>query len=243
MPQCPAATPSLSSRRKNAPESIDLDDVPLYIQPTPPTNTLLITNLNDPLLFLPHAQQQLKTHLCRSAHSVAWAPLKSFRRVVAVFASTEDALAVRKQWDGQYIMDNKIRIYFGENTPDLQGDQHLSLPDAGKLLFISPPPSPPEGWESSLEDPPNAQTLAHDLAHALERLSDKAENYSSPPQSDTQVRSSSPITLLKPQDSTTGLGVVVSDLSDASTPTEQFQSLERKKVHTAMPPIKPSDDT
>ena len=40
----------------------------------------------------------------------------------------------------------------------------------GKLLFISPPPSPPCGWEIREEDPPNKEIIAADLARALAGL-------------------------------------------------------------------------
>jgi len=68
-------------------------------------------------------------------------------------------------------MGERCRVYFGQHTPlDLSKDNHLNLPDAGKLFFISPPPSPPHGWEMRLEDAPNKQVHAEDLAEALAKL-------------------------------------------------------------------------
>lgn len=69
--------------------------------------------------------------------------------------------------------DEEVRIYFGEHTP-IQGeegeDQHLHPPSLGKLLFISPPPSPPCGWEIREEEPPNKDVHAEDLQKALAGL-------------------------------------------------------------------------
>jgi hypothetical protein len=69
--------------------------------------------------------------------------------------------------------DESVRIYFGEHTP-IQGegaeDQHLHPPSLGKLLFISPPPSPPCGWEIREEEPPNKDVHAEDLQRALAGL-------------------------------------------------------------------------
>lgn len=66
-----------------------------------------------------------------------------------------------------------MKIYFGSPTPILGADaqdQHLQPPAMGKLLFISPPPSPPCGWEIREEDPPNKETHAEDLQKALAGL-------------------------------------------------------------------------
>lgn len=66
-----------------------------------------------------------------------------------------------------------MRIYFGEPTPivgEEEEDQHLKAPSLGKLLFISPPPSPPAGWEIREEEPPNKDVHADDLQRALAGL-------------------------------------------------------------------------
>ena len=63
-----------------------------------------------------------------------------------------------------------VRVYFGRETPVESKDIHLALPDAGKLFFISPPPSPPHGWEMKMEDAPNKMVHAEDLAEALAKL-------------------------------------------------------------------------
>ena len=69
-----------------------------------------------------------------------------------------------------------MKIYFGEPTPlvgQYASDAHdpqLQTPSLGKLMFISPPPSPPCGWEIRDEDPPNKATHAEDLLAALSGL-------------------------------------------------------------------------
>ena len=70
-------------------------------------------------------------------------------------------------------MGDRIRVYFGEHTPVEPVDQHLHAPESKKLFFISPPPSPPHGWEVKDEEPPNVQVLAEDLAQALSQLRSK----------------------------------------------------------------------
>lgn len=46
----------------------------------------------------------------------------------------------------------------------------LSVPSTDKNFLISPPGSPPVGWEPIREDPPNTDTLAEDLMRALGEL-------------------------------------------------------------------------
>lgn len=70
-------------------------------------------------------------------------------------------------------MGDRTRVYFGEPIPIDQEPKYLDKPDAGKLFFISPPPSPPMGWEMKNEDPPNKQVHAVDLADALSKLDGK----------------------------------------------------------------------
>lgn len=67
-------------------------------------------------------------------------------------------------------MGCRIRVYFGIDTPLNPTDQHLPLPKSDKLFFISPPPSPPMGWEMRNEEAPNTIVHAEDLASALAKL-------------------------------------------------------------------------
>lgn len=52
---------------------------------------------------------------------------------------------------------------------------HLAPPAIEKNFLISPPGSPPEGWEQIQEDPPNEVALADDLISALRRLQEEQE--------------------------------------------------------------------
>lgn len=178
-PLSPAGSPlspsrPLYSRRPSSKSSLSLDlsSLPPLTQPTPPTNTLLITNLNDVDVFRPDNLQTIRELISQTAPVATWAPLKSFRRIVVSFLDEQAAVKVRSIWDGEAIMGERCRVYFGQHTPLhlSDKDRHLELPDAGKLFFISPPPSPPHGWEMRLEDAPNKQVHAEDLAEALAKL-------------------------------------------------------------------------
>ncbi|UZJ57281.1 hypothetical protein CBS101457_006601 [Exobasidium rhododendri] len=70
-----------------------------------------------------------------------------------------------------------LRAYFGPmtmlSTTQEHGDDHLAVPTTDRNFLISPPGSPPVGWEPIKEDAPNRETLADDLIRALGSLRDK----------------------------------------------------------------------
>lgn len=154
--------------------TLDLSDLPPLVQPTPPSNTLLFTNLQSLDIFRPDNLESIRDLVSQIAPIHAWAPLKSFRRIVVSFFDEQSAIDVRSIWDGEAVLGHRCRVYFGQPTPIDPHDSHLTLPDAGKLFFISPPPSPPHGWEMKLEDAPNKMVHAEDLADALARLRHQA---------------------------------------------------------------------
>lgn len=175
----PLARPGFSSRssgtRPKASLSLDLSNLPPFQAPTPPSNTLLFTNLQDPAIFRPDNLQTIRELVAHTAPVHSWAPLRSFRRIVVSFFDEDAAIRVRSAWDGEAILGERCRVYFGQPTPLDYADAgkegaRLALPDAGKLFFISPPPSPPHDWEMRLEGAPNKQAHADDLADALSRL-------------------------------------------------------------------------
>lgn len=65
-----------------------------------------------------------------------------------------------------------LRVFSLPPTPtpvstDAHRSFYLSVPGIEKNFLISPPGSPPVGWEPVREDPPNTETLAEDLVAAL----------------------------------------------------------------------------
>ncbi|KAF2277609.1 Calcipressin [Westerdykella ornata] len=164
-----SAHPRPSSRAKS-PLSLDLTDLPPLVEPSPPSNTLIITNLLEPEIFHPANLVQIRELINQYARIHTWAPLKSFRRIVTSFFDVDSAILIRQKLDGETLMGSRIRVYFGLNTPLNPSDQHLPLPKSDKLFFISPPPSPPMGWEMQNEEAPNKIVHAEDLASALAKL-------------------------------------------------------------------------
>ena len=148
-------TSSVGSRKSPSPLHMDLSDLPPLVTPSPPTNTLLLTNLQNPQIFAAPNLQTIRQEINKSALIHTFSPLKSFRRIIVSFHTIDDAILVRKLLDYSPIMGERVRVYYGEPTPINPVDQHLAAPESQKLFFISPPPSPPHGWQMRNEEPPN----------------------------------------------------------------------------------------
>ncbi|KAL2149667.1 hypothetical protein VTH82DRAFT_8319 [Thermothelomyces myriococcoides] len=242
---------STRSRKSNL--SLDLSNLPPLIKPTPPCNTLIFTNLQSRDIFAPDNLQRIRDLISQTARIHAFSPLKSLSRIIVSFYSDEDAIKVRQIWDGEAIMGERCRVYFGQPTPLTTQPDNLALPDAGKLFFISPPPSPPHGWEQRMEDAPNKMVHAEDLAEALAKLKqhsmdpmggNAAASPVSPAESGRGAQRSRSSTLVFQPDPVQGTSpdlpcVVIHDMTDEPEDISPIAPSAPKPImaHTARPPI------
>ena len=188
----------------------------------------------------------------QSAPIHSWAPLKSFRRIVVSFHDTPAAIRIRQILDGEPVMGHRVRIFFGEPTPIEPVDQHLHAPQSQKMFFISPPPSPPHGWEMKNEGPPNKAVYAEDLAEALAKLHARPREPVSPvspvdgedggdgPR--TRERSGSSTMIYNPEDhgdSPHLPAIAVEDTTDAVDDGPVLEAVAPSGLitHTARPPV------
>ncbi|KAH8628152.1 hypothetical protein IG631_17921 [Alternaria alternata] len=153
-------------------------------------------------------------------------------------------------------MGYRIRVYFGVNTPMNPSDQHLALPKSDRLFFISPPPSPPMGWEMKEEDAPNKIVHPEDLAAALARL--HANHEATSPETDhggapiTRRRTGSTTVVYHPEDhgdSPNLPAISVEDTTETPEPLTPIDAMEGIEgpiasqkaqgmtVSTARPPV------
>lgn len=72
-----------------------------------------------------------------------------------------------------------LRVYRADPTPldQLTDRDLLRPPQLEKNFLISPPGSPPVGWEQVREEPPNHAPLADDLMNALKKLQLERETH------------------------------------------------------------------
>lgn len=245
-----------SPKRRHSPNlSIDLTDLPPLMQPATPSNTLLITNLDDPTIFAPHNIAQIRSTIESQGFSIyAFSPLKSFRRIIAVFHTVAHATQLRQLLDGETLFNHRVRVYFGEHfeLSDAEKDKHLQAPKSDKLFFISPPPSPPGDWEMRNEDAPNKTVHADDLAVALNRIDTEIANARDDPLPATPVsgtctsgvRTRSSTIVFDPADHQCDAGlpaIAVEDTSEGEDEDAVMDGAEddagRIVTHTSRPPV------
>ncbi|KAJ4307198.1 hypothetical protein N0V88_000577 [Collariella sp. IMI 366227] len=250
-----SSTSSSTRSRKSPSLSLDLSNLPPLIKPTPPCNTLIFTNLQNRDVFAADNLQTIRDLISQTAQIHAFSPLKSLSRIIISFYSDADAIAVRSIWDGEAIFGERCRVYFGQPTPlTAQPDTHLALPDAGKLFFISPPPSPPHGWEQRMEDAPNKMVHADDLADALAKLrhhhnaADGSGNMMaspvSPAESGYRQQRSRSSTLVFQPNAQNGASpdlpcVIIHDMTDEPEDVSPIDANGQRPIlaHTARPPV------
>jgi hypothetical protein len=243
----PASSPS---KRLSFNMSLDFSDLPPLSQPTPPSNTLLITNLQSLEIFTSSVLESISTAINEHATIHIFAPLKSFRRIVVSFYTVEDAIAIRRVLDGESVLGNRVRVYFGTQTKIGDEEKYLHLPKSDKLFFISPPPSPPMGWQMRDEEPPNKDVHAEDLALALSKLQARPGPIDAMDLGDngreehrpitTRARSGTGTVVYHPEDhgdSPALPAIEVEDLTDSPGDVSPMEGVDVKFPHTARPPV------
>ncbi|BFZ10228.1 hypothetical protein BsWGS_13267 [Bradybaena similaris] len=135
----------------------DTDDIP---------SALIIANI-DPIVFSDPVAQAAFEHAFRDLDKdVSFIYLKNFRRARLQFSSTDYAAVARIRYDGVVICGQSIRCYFIQPRPAVD-NAFLRPPQPKRMFLISPPASPPVGWESMPESEP---VINYDLLHAIAKL-------------------------------------------------------------------------
>ncbi|KAH8553121.1 Calcipressin-domain-containing protein [Umbelopsis sp. PMI_123] len=152
-----------------------------------------------------------------------------------------------------------LRLYFGQHT-NINADSAtvlLQVPELEKNWLISPPGSPPVGWQQIREEPPNTTVLPQDLSHALMSLSDEldddfkldaddeheSDTMSSDQATESSASSSAAVYVICKGDDHGDNGhevphITVQDWDGGAQHhnLEQYRRIHRKVAPTAMPP-------
>ncbi|KAJ7042052.1 Calcipressin [Mycena alexandri] len=208
------------------------------------TNTLAVTSLPKDF-FQPLILDVLRKHFASYGHINRWVPLPGFGRIIVVYTREDDAEAAKIHCDPIVLEQTHdrsqiyLRVYRADPNPLLpESDDvvpeanYLRPPAIEKNFLISPPGSPPVGWEPIKEEPPNAAPLADDLMAALRKLQLH------------EKRGSGLEVLIEPEDGDSGVGVYIEDCGDDDDSDEDWVYGEsapaREKwrpIATALPPL------
>ncbi|KAJ8332297.1 hypothetical protein SKAU_G00427230 [Synaphobranchus kaupii] len=90
---------------------------------------------------------------------------KSFRRVRVNFTQAMAAAEARTRLHKSSFNGRELRLYFAQSV--LIGSPHLEPPKPDKQFLISPPASPPVGWEQAPDATP---VINYDLLCAISKL-------------------------------------------------------------------------
>ncbi|KAI6245529.1 hypothetical protein HI914_06462 [Erysiphe necator] len=239
-----------SRTREGRSMTIDLSSLPPLNIPSPASNTLIITNIENSLVFRNENLLTVKALIHNLTPIHSWAPLKSFRRIIVSFFDINSAIQIRQLIESEAMLGERCKVYFGHPTPIEAKEAHLNLPDAGKLFFISPPPSPPHGWENRLEDAPNKQVVAEDLAKALKNIRDGNKScFPDSPISDRgetgyRTRSTSCTTIYRPEEHGGSPNLPAINVEDTTGDNCEPIPMEHEKpiyAHTSRPPLELMD--
>jgi len=179
----------------------------------------------------------MHTHFSVFGEINQWVPLPGFGRIIVVYENEDHAEDAKTACDPIIIQGEEgeqgpqmiLRVYRADPNPLLPkppafGDaefstipqeNYLQPPPIEKNFLISPPGSPPVGWEQVKEDPPNSTPLAADLMAVLRKLEVQEKKM-------TRGGSPSLEVLLPPDES--GVGVYIEDCgydANESAPDEE----------------------
>ncbi|XP_012264198.1 protein sarah isoform X2 [Athalia rosae] len=136
--------------------------------------SVIVTNV-DPRVFKDaQIRSGIETLFKQFGEDATFQYFRSFRRMRVNYSSPSAAAHARIQLHQTRYGETDINCYFAQPvTPIDMEDQHLHPPAPTKQFLISPPASPPIGWEPREEGEP---LVNHDLLAAIANLSPGASH-------------------------------------------------------------------
>ncbi|KAI5107080.1 calcipressin-1a isoform X2 [Silurus meridionalis] len=126
----------------------------------------LIASLEDLDMFnRPEARASFEELFRAFDAEVTFQFFKSFRRVRINFSNALAAAEARARLHKSDFNGSEIRLYFAQSVHI--GSARLEPPKPDKQFLLSPPPSPPVGWEQAQDPTP---VINYDLLCAIARL-------------------------------------------------------------------------
>uniref|UniRef100_A0A5S6QCI8 Calcipressin-2 n=1 Tax=Trichuris muris TaxID=70415 RepID=A0A5S6QCI8_TRIMR len=120
-------------------------------------SSLIVTNLPMELFSSDQLKEEFEQLFKNTDETASFHYLSTFRRCRVQFRGADRATAARIHLDFTRFHGKVLRCFFSQVfTPKPDDDEHfLKLPQLEKQFLISPPASPPVGWEQSKEAQPS----------------------------------------------------------------------------------------
>ncbi|XP_033739715.1 calcipressin-2-like [Pecten maximus] len=146
--------------------------------------SVIVTNIEDSVFLNPDTQKQFEDVFRYFDEAVTFNFLKSFRRVRVNFSHPEFAVKAKLSLHEMEVCGSCIKCYMAQPRDKSRDkdDPHLQPPAPTKQFLISPPASPPVGWEPITEAEP---IINYDLLAAMASLA-PGEAHELHPQSENQ---------------------------------------------------------
>ncbi|XP_073995609.1 RRM_RCAN_like domain containing protein Sra [Rhodnius prolixus] len=130
--------------------------------------SLIVTNLDNILFKSDELKKQVELLFAQFGEPVSFQYFRSFRRMRVNYSCPAAAAKARIHLHQTMFLNTVINCYFAQPvTPIDSADQHLQPPAPVKQFLISPPASPPIGWEPHDEGEP---LVNYDLLAAIANL-------------------------------------------------------------------------
>jgi len=133
----------------------------------PPPKSLICTNVDLSVFVDEATKKSFEARFRLFDQSVVFYYFRTFRRVRVDFMSHSNATLAKTKMDLALVGDNTINCYFIRVFAPGPEEGFLQLPPLEKQFLISPPCSPPVGWEQPREGDP---VVDYDLLAALSKL-------------------------------------------------------------------------
>ncbi|PAV60463.1 hypothetical protein WR25_10589 [Diploscapter pachys] len=117
-------------------------------------NSIIVTQVPEEVFTDPIHKANFSQLFTQIEENIHFDFLKSFRRVRVIFSTPENATAAKLIVQGFSYNGHQMKAFFAQKVLLRQSSSLLSPPPLEKQFLISPPCSPPVGWEQTQEMPP-----------------------------------------------------------------------------------------
>ncbi|KAL5010165.1 hypothetical protein ScPMuIL_012470 [Solemya velum] len=153
----------------NYKEESDVIPEPVYGGMEDLPDALIVTNIGENVFENDRLKEEFEAVFLEFDDSASFQYFKSFRRVRVNYSCPALAARARIHLNETEICGQCVKCYFVQSTASDSdpSSPHLQPPPVPKQYLISPPASPPVGWEQSLEARP---VINYDLLSAIAQL-------------------------------------------------------------------------